>query len=244
MITAFLLAGGRGTRLLPYTTVLPKPLMPVGEVPVMELLLRQLARDGIRDVIVSVGHLAELIEAYFGDGARFGLRLRYQHEIEPMGTAGPLRYVECWGDSGALLVLNGDLLTDLSFADFSAHYTGSGAIAQVGTVRRTEHVQLGVLDLDDDGLVRGYSEKPIRTYDVSMGVYIISRAVRDLIPSEGPFDMPQLILAALARGLRVTSYRHEGVWLDIGRPEDHRLAVEMMAEDPARLRPPMVSMLL
>lgn len=232
-VQALLLAGGLGTRLLPYTTVLPKPLVPVGDAPVMETLLRQLASHGIVDITVSVGHLAALIETYFGDGRRFGVTITYQHEAEPLGTAGPLRQQLSGRDSDdAILVVNGDLLTDMDFSSFVNEYRRRRPAIQVGTVRREERVELGVLSIDDDGQVRAYDEKPTHVYHASMGVYLVSAGASAWLPSAGRFDMPDLILAALAAGERVTAWRHEGVWLDIGRPDDHRRASELVAGDP------------
>lgn len=231
---AFLLAGGRGTRLLPYTTILPKPLVPVGDLPVMEILLRQLARDGIREIIVSVGYLAGLIEAYFGDGSRLGVRLRYQREFEALGTAGPLRLVDDWGADESILVLNGDLLTDIDFAGFARAHVEAGAELQIGTYARQEQIELGVIEMDEECRVRGYLEKPVHTYQVSMGIYMISRRVVDLIPPAGRFDMPQLVLAALGRNHRVIGRAHAGLWLDIGRADDHRRAAELVASQPDR----------
>ena len=233
---AMLLAGGLGTRLLPYTTVLPKPLVPVGDTPVMENLLRQLAAHGVRDITVSVGHLAALIETYFGDGSRCGLTIAYQHETEPLGTAGPLRALSDWKQDEAVLVVNGDLLTDLDFSGFIGAYERLRPAIQVGTFRREERIELGVLQVDAAGLVRAYEEKPVHTYDVSMGVYVISGPARDVIPPTGRFDMPDLILAALAAGHDVRAWRHEGIWLDIGRPDDHRRATELMAENPGAFK--------
>jgi NDP-sugar pyrophosphorylase family protein len=232
-VRALLLAGGLGTRLLPYTTVLPKPLVPVGDEPVMETLLRQLAAHGIRDVTVSVGHLAALIETYFGDGSRFGVTITYQHEPEPLGTAGPLRpQLAAMASDDAILVVNGDLLTDMDFSAFIDAYEQRRPAIQVGAIRREERVQLGVLSLDDAGLVRAYEEKPLHTYHASMGVYLVSAAAAGWLPTSGRFDMPDLILAALAAGQTVAAWQHDGIWLDIGRPDDHRRASELVAENP------------
>jgi NDP-sugar pyrophosphorylase family protein len=236
-VRALLLAGGRGTRLLPYTTVLPKPLVPVGELPVMEILLRQLARHGVQDVIVSVGYLAGLIEAYFADGSRFGLRIRYQHEAEPRGTAGPLRLVEDWHPDEAMLIVNGDLLTDLDFGRFVDAWEQTRPAIQIGMFRRTEQVDLGVLDVTDEGHVTAYREKPTHHYDVSMGVYVIAQRAQQLVPGDARFDMPDLVRSAMERGEQVRAYRHTGLWLDIGRPDDHRRATELAAEHPERFGP-------
>jgi NDP-sugar pyrophosphorylase family protein len=227
-----LLAGGLGTRLLPYTTVLPKPLVPVGDSPVMENLLRQLAAHDVCDVTVSVGHLAGLIEAYFGNGSRFGVRITYQHETEPLGTAGPLRNLADWTADDAVLVVNGDLLTDLDFSSFIAAYELHRPAIQVGIVRREERIELGVLTVGEDGRVHAYEEKPLHVYDASMGVYILSGRVKAVIPDTGRFDMPRLVLGALDAGHEVRAWRHDGIWLDIGRPDDHRRAAELVSDNP------------
>ena len=200
----------------------------------MEILLRQLARDGFRQVIVSVGYLAQLIEAYFGDGSRLNLTIQYQREFEALGTAGPLRLLGDWGDDESLLVLNGDLLTDMDFAGFAREHMKAGAAIHIGTCVRQEQIELGVVEVDGDCRVLGYTEKPVHSYQVSMGIYMISRRVLDLVPTNGRFEMPQLVLAAVARGQRVVACRHEGLWLDIGRADDHRKAVELMTTQPGR----------
>jgi NDP-sugar pyrophosphorylase family protein len=226
-IDVVVLAGGRGTRLAPYTTVLPKPLMPIGEMPVLEILLRRLAAAGLTKVHLAVGHLAELIEAYFGDGSRFGVELTYWREDKPLGTAGPLAVIETTAEH--LLVMNGDLFTVLDFSAFVDYHVAHGATATIATLRREVPVEFGVIQLDKEMIV-GYDEKPTLSYDVSMGVYAFERDVISVVPNGVHFDFPELVLALLDRGLPIASYRSTDFWLDIGRREDYELAQERFEE--------------
>jgi NDP-sugar pyrophosphorylase family protein len=222
-----LLAGGRGTRLRPYTTVLPKPLMPVGDMPVLEILLRRLAAGGFRRVNLAVGHLAELIEAYFGDGERFGLELVYRRESEPLGTAGPLAEIEL--ESGRVLVMNGDLLTTLSFTDLVDAHAASGAAATLAVLSRAVSIDFGVVHVEGDR-VASFEEKPVIGYDVSMGVYVFEERVVRLIPEGVHFDFPDLLQAVLNRGWPVHAHRSTDFWLDIGRIEDYEQALDRFDE--------------
>src|SRR5689334_24149416 len=227
---AVVLAGGKAAALRPFTASFPKPLMPVGDVPILEILLRQLKAHGVDHVTVLTGHLAYLIEGYFTDGASLGLTIDYLHEEEPLGTAGPLRALR-GTVSDDFFVLNGDLLTDLDFATLMQRHRESGATATVSTFTRTEKIELGVLDIDPSGLVLGYEEKPTLTYEVSMGVYAMSPTVLDRVPT-GYYDMPTLVLDLLAAGEKVVSHRHTGRWLDIGRGDDYEQAKHFFAVNP------------
>jgi NDP-mannose synthase len=235
MVEAVILAGGRGTRLEPYTTVLPKPLMPIGDMPVLEILLRQLAHARITNVHIAVGHLAQLIEAYFGDGERFGVHLTYWREDEPLGTAGPLASIET--DAKRLLVMNGDLLTTLDFGDLLADHERSGAVATVGIHRRQIPIDFGVVRLEGHRIV-GFDEKPTLSYDVSMGVYVFEREVVGLVPRSTHFDFPDLVLAMLDRGMAINGHVSTAFWLDIGRHDDYNLAVRSFEELRDELLPP------
>jgi NDP-sugar pyrophosphorylase family protein len=232
---AVILAGGKGTRLRPFTTSFPKPLMPVGDLPILEILLRQLRSHGVTDVTLLTGHLAYLIEGYFTDGTALGLRVDYVREEAPLGTAGPLRQLAGKFDDD-FFVMNGDLLTDLDFSELMRRHRGGGAPVTVCTYARTEKIELGVLHINDAGDVVGYEEKPTMQLDVSMGVYAMSPAVLDRIPARY-YDMPHLILDLLAAGGRVGGHRHEGLWLDIGRPDDYGRAHQLLAENPSALLP-------
>lgn len=222
---AVILAGGKGQRLHPYTAVFPKPLMPVGDVPILEVVVRQLRRAGFDHLTMAVGHLAELLMSFFGDGSRFGLRIDYSREDAPLGTAGPLRLIP---DLPArFLVMNGDLLTTLDYARLMEAHARSGAMATIAGRRREVAVDLGVLHADADGRLVRYDEKPRLSYDVSMGVYVFEHAVLDFLPAAGPFDFPDLVQALLAAGRAVFVHRSEDLWLDIGRPEDYAQAAEL-----------------
>jgi NDP-sugar pyrophosphorylase family protein len=230
-----ILAGGRGTRLKPFTTNFPKPLVPVGDQPILEILLRQLKAHGVDEVTLLTGHLAYLLESYFTDGSALGLRIEYHREDAPLGTAGPLRGL-AGKVSGDFFVMNGDLLTDVDFSALMARHRQAGAAVTVSTYHRAERIQLGVLNVDDSGDVIGYDEKPILHLDISMGAYAMSPEVLDRIP-EGYYDMPQLIIDLLADGRRVASRRHDGFWLDIGRPDDYARANELFLENPSAFLP-------
>lgn len=222
---AVVLAGGKGTRLRPYTTILPKPLMPVGDRPILEHVLTGLAEAGFRRVTISVGHLAELIQAFFGDGSKWGLSIDYAVEDRPLNTIGPLAFIEGLGDS--FLVMNGDILTDLDIGALWDAHRRNGAALTVATFRRQVAIDFGVLRYDEaSGLVRGFEEKPVLPYEVSMGVYVLSRRCLDFIPSGKPFGFDQLVLALLAAGEPVRAFPHLGRWLDIGRREDYETACE------------------
>ncbi|HUZ81540.1 MAG TPA: sugar phosphate nucleotidyltransferase [Gaiellaceae bacterium] len=227
MAEVVVLAGGKGTRLAPYTAVFPKPLMPVGDMPVLEILLRRLAAAGFTRVHLAVGHLAELIEAYFGDGSRFGVELVYWRENEPLGTAGPLATIETSAEH--LLVMNGDLFTTLDFRDLLTRHEQSGATATIAVLRREIPIEFGVVQVETDRVV-GFEEKPTITYDVSMGVYVFDRSVARLIEAGTPLDFPDLLARLLARGDRVDAFRSNCFWLDIGRPEDYAVAVDRFEE--------------
>ena len=214
---AVILAGGKGTRLAPYTTVLPKPLMPIVDMPILEIVLKQLKGCGFSDIAIAVGHLASLIKAYFGDGSDFGVRIQYILEATPLGTAGPLGNIEGLNDT--FLVMNGDILTDLDYAKLVDYHRESGATMTIATHRRTVKIDFGVLETAD-GDVSKYIEKPTLEYLVSMGVYVMQPAVRDQIKRGEYLDLPDLVRLLLASGERVHTYPFEGRWLDIGRQED------------------------
>jgi NDP-mannose synthase len=227
---AVVLAGGRGTRLRPFTTNFPKPLMPIGDIPILEILLRQLKSHGVTDVTVLSGHLAYLLEGYFGDGSSFGLDVDYIREERPLGTAGPLRQLR-GTITDDFLVMNGDLLTDVDFTALMDRHIAAQGAATVSVFRRQERIDLGVLSLGSADQVIGYDEKPTLQFDVSMGLYAISPRVLEVIPAEA-YDMPQLILDLLAVGEPIAGYRHEGFWLDIGRVDDYERANELFENDP------------
>lgn len=221
---AIVLAGGKGTRLAPYTTVFPKPLMPLGETPILEIILRQLAYSGFTDITLAVGYLSQLIQAYFGDGSQLGIDLSYSRETEPLGTAGPLRLVERLDEP--FVMMNGDVLTTLDYGTFLEAHASSGAAATIATFRRTDTVDFGVIEADLSGEVTGYTEKPRSEYLVSMGVNAFSPEVLGHIAQGERIDVPDLMLRLMAAGSRVRSALFEGYWLDVGRHDDFALAAD------------------
>lgn len=219
---AVILAGGKGTRLRPLTTALPKPLVPVGERPIIEVVLRQLKNRGFKDVIVSVGHLAELIEAYCGDGRRWGLRVRYAREAKPLSTAGALRGVK--GLEPHFLTINGDVLTTLDFKALYDTHRKTKADATVAVCERSTTVSFGVVELGKDSRITGWNEKPTLRYQVSMGVNVFSRASLKLLKPGQPLGIPEFLTRIREDGGRVLGYKSKAEWLDIGRPEDYEAA--------------------
>jgi NDP-sugar pyrophosphorylase family protein len=226
-IRTVILAGGKGTRLRPYTTTLPKPLVPVGDRAILEIVIEQLRQAGVGRVTMAVSHLAQLLQAYFGTGERYGLAIDYSLEDSPLGTMGPLRLIQDLPES--FLVMNGDVLTDLDFARFWREHQQSGALASVCVYRRTIRVDFGVLEVTPDNFLCGFREKPEVTHMVSMGVYAFRRDVLQFIPPGKPFGFDDLMLALLARKIPVRCHPHTGQWLDIGRPSDYELAQTLCA---------------
>ena len=222
---AVILAGGKGTRLRPYTTVLPKPLMPIGDMPVLEVVLRQLRKSGFTRVTLAVSYLAELIEAYCGDGSRFGLDLRFSREETELSTAGPLKLIRDL--DATFLTMNGDILTTLDYQALLDHHRREGAAATIAVHRRTVKIDYGVIETGRDGTLERYIEKPEYHYRVSMGINIFEPSVVDHIEDGERLSIPELMLRLKAAGRKVATFEAEGLWLDIGRPEDHEKAVEI-----------------
>jgi len=219
---AVILAGGRGTRLAPYTTVLPKPLMPIGDKPIVDIVIRQLCRHGFTDITLAVGYLAELLMAYAGQGERFGLRIAYSREEEPLGTAGPLGLIPDLTDR--FLVMNGDVLTGINYTDMLANHQASGAIGTVAVYPRSVKIDLGVVEFDENQHLTQYIEKPTHHYRASMGIYIFEPRVLAYIPKNTPLDLPDLVKRLVTAGETVNCYHYDGYWLDIGSPDDYRQA--------------------
>jgi NDP-mannose synthase len=235
-VRAVILAGGRGSRLTPYTTVIPKPLVPIGEIPILELLIRQLKAQGFERVTLSVGYLSSLIEAYCGDGSRWDIALDYVREAEPLGTAGFLGLLEDIEDD-RVLVVNGDTLTDLDMGRaYRDHDPNDGAT--ICSSRRSMSIEFGVLETDDSGRLLSYSEKPEVAYDVSMGVNIVSAwAIAEHVTSGLHLDMPDLLRLIQDGGGVVRVNATDAYWLDMGRVSDLEAALETFAADPARFLP-------
>jgi NDP-mannose synthase len=229
-VRAVILAGGRGRRLEPYTSVLPKPLMPVGDRAIVEVIVDRLVEFGITDITLCVGYLAHLIEALFNGRPR-GARMTYVHEDAPLGTAGPLRLVEKLDRT--FLVMNGDLLTDLRFDELVDLHRRAGNVVTIATHERRQVIDYGVLHTEQGESPRlvAYDEKPEQALTVSMGVYVMEPEVLDLIPASGYFDFPQLVQRLLDEGRTVGTFPFSGVWLDIGRRDDYERVLEQWQSD-------------
>jgi NDP-mannose synthase len=219
---AVVLAGGKGTRLAPYTQIIPKPMMPIGDKAILEIMLYQMRRAGIEEVILTVGHLAGLMRAFFQDGSRLGLRICYSHEDHPLGTAGPLSLVEGLDDT--FMVCNGDVLTTLDMTDLIRFHKANHGVATIASHQRQVHIDLGVIQMNGDHTITGYQEKPIIEYRVSMGIYIFEPQVLSFIPRNEYLDFPDLIKILLRHDKRVLAYPFDGYWEDLGRPDDYTQA--------------------
>lgn len=221
---AIIMAGGKGTRLLPYTKVIPKPLMPIGDMPILEVLVHQVKRAGVDEIILSVGHLASLLHAFFQDGEQLGTHIKYAYEDTPLGTVGALRSIS--GLDQTFLVMNGDVLTDMDFADLLAFHRQSGAVVTIAMYNRAVKIDLGVIQFKDDHRVIGYIEKPSYDFHVSMGVYVFEPAALKYIPENSYYDFPTLVLRLIESGEKVAGYPFCGYWKDLGRIDDYEQAIQ------------------
>jgi len=224
---AVILAGGKGTRLAPYTTILPKPLMPIGDMPILEIVIRQLVRHGFDDLTLAVGHLAELLMAYCGNGGKFDAKIDYSREESPLGTAGPIALVPNLDQT--FLVMNGDLLTTIDYSEMLKYHRERGALATIACYQRDVKIDLGVIDIDPENWVANYVEKPTYHYSVSMGIYIFEPIILNYILRYQRLDLPELILNLIKDGKKVNVFNFDGYWLDIGRHDDYEQAIEEFA---------------
>ncbi|MEO1794799.1 MAG: sugar phosphate nucleotidyltransferase, partial [Pseudomonadota bacterium] len=231
-VKVVILAGGKGTRLRPFTVTFPKPLVPLGDMPILEVVLTQLRRHGFRDVTLTVGHLAGLIRAFVGEHPSLtkDLGISFVTEETPTGTAGSLASIN--GLTGTTLVMNGDVLTNLDYRALVDDHEASGAALTIAVHTVSETVDFGVLEADAAGTLRAYREKPSQSYDVSMGVYVYSARALSYIAPGAYLDFPDLVGRLLAAGEQVRVYRNDAFWLDIGRPDDYARAQDLFANDP------------
>jgi NDP-sugar pyrophosphorylase family protein len=220
---AIILAGGKGTRLHPYTTLFPKPLLPIGNVPILEIIIKQLKKAGFSDITLAVSYLAELIHAYFGKGEKLGIKLNYSREDKPLGTAAPLTLIESLKDT--FLVMNGDVLTTLNFRDLVEFHQKHKPIVTIATALKTINIDFGIVKANEENEVITYVEKPEMKYLVSMGIYIFEPTILKYIKKGKYLDIPDLINKLLKNRERVKNYVSDDYWLDIGRKEDYEKAV-------------------
>jgi len=222
---AVILAGGRGTRLRPYTVVLPKPLMPIGDYPILEVIVRQLVQGGFDRITLAVNHQAELLRAFFGDGSRWSVAIDYSQENQTLSTMGPLRLIADLPED--FLVMNGDVLTDLSFAELLDEHARAHRSFTISAHRRVQKIEYGVLQTDTESFLSGFSEKPEIPYLVSMGVYAVNRRVLEYIPPNVAYGFDSLMLDLMKGGRPAYVRSYNGYWLDIGRPDDYAEAIEL-----------------
>lgn len=219
-----ILAGGKGRRLAPYTIVLPKPLMPICDAPILEVIIRQLKSYGLDDIVLSIGHLGNLIQTFFGDGKNFGVKIKYSLEEEPLGTVGPLHLIT--GLDKTFMLMNGDLLTTLDYDRLIEYHHKQGAIATIAVKNREVDINYGVIKSKGDELI-DYIEKPALEYMVSMGIYVFEPEILKYIPKGKKSDFPDLMKLFLKEKKKVTLYKSNDFWLDIGRHEDYQKAIEV-----------------
>lgn len=220
---AVILAGGKGTRLRPYTVVLPKPLMPIGDYPILEVIIRQLSVHGFDHITFAVNHQAELIKAYFGDGSKWNIKIEYSLETEALSTIGPLKLIDDLPEN--FLLMNGDILTDLNFGEFYNKHVNASNPFTICSSRREHKIDYGVLQTNEKNFLTDFIEKPVKEFLVSMGIYMINNKVLETIPS-GPYGFDNLMLDMLKLQKEIYVHEHTGYWLDIGRPDDYMQAIE------------------
>ena len=220
---AIILAGGEGARLAPYTKILPKSLMPLGETPILEIILLQIKRAGIKDIVLTVGYLSKLISSYFGNGEQFGIEIVYSQEDIPLGTSGPLSLID--GLDETFLVTNGDVLCDMDLRELIEAHKRSNAIATIAMYKKEIKINFGVIELNGKNQVVGYSEKPSFTYPVSMGVYVFEPKVLDYISQNKYLDFPDLVLNLIKNDEIVMAYPYNGYWRDLGNAGDYEEAM-------------------
>ena len=228
-LKAVILAGGKGTRLKPLTAVFPKPLVPLGNKPIIEILLRRLKSFGLNDINICTGYLSELIMAVCGNGEKYDLRIDYSKEEAPLGTAGPLGLIE--GLSDPFIVMNGDLLTTLDMGKMMEFHIDQKSDFTIGAYKRDVNIDFGVIESGKDGDFVGFIEKPTYHFEVSMGINVLSRSVLQYIKKNKYLDMPNLILKVKENGGKVSCYREDCFWLDIGRMDDYALAQKQFTEN-------------
>ena len=229
---AVILAGGLGQRLRPFTSVLPKPLMPIGDRPILDIILRQLHQHGVSDVTIALNYLGSLIQAYV-DQSEIGklLNVHYHWEDKPLGTAGAIGTIKNLDEP--FIVTNGDILTSLSFSDMFAKHKSTGAELTVGTVTTEVQIELGVLSIDDDGRIFGYDEKPKKSFSASMGIYVYSPSVLSEIKAGEYLDAPTLVQILMDQKREVVAYQPDCTWIDIGNRGEHERASGVFMDEPS-----------
>lgn len=226
---AVLLAGGKGTRLYPYTLTMPKPLVPISDdKPIIEIIIRQLVRYGFDHITITVNHMADMIRAFCDDGSKWGIKIDYSLESKPLSTMGPLRLIKDLPED--FLVMNGDVMTDLDFGAFFDEHVTQKNIFTISAYERDHKVDYGVLVPDESGYLADFQEKPTLHYHVSMGVYMMNRKCLEVIPEDTFYGFDHLMLELIARHTPARVKAFKGYWMDIGRPDDYEQARKDIAD--------------
>jgi len=226
---AIILAGGKGIRLKPYTKTIPKPLMPIGdEMPILEIIIKQLAKNGFDHITIAVSHMAQLIMAFFGDGAKWGVKIDYSIEDKPLSTIAPIGLIHDLDEH--FLVMNGDILCNLNYKSFFDHHVSRDNDVTVAVYKRDTQIDFGVLRFSENHAITGFSEKPTYHFDVSMGVYCLSRRVLEMVPKNLPYGFDNLMVDGIKKAIKMEVNPFDGFWLDIGRPDDYDYANEHSRE--------------
>ena len=221
---AIILAGGKGTRLKPYTIALPKPLVPIGDEPILEIIIKQLVSNGFDHITITVNHLADIIKAFFGNGSKWGIKIDYSLEEKPLSTMGPLSLIEDLPED--FLIMNGDVLSDIDFSELMSAHVLNKNIFTIASFKRVQKSDYGVLGLGKENTLIGFKEKPVVEYDVSMGIYIANKKILNYIPHNTAYGFDNLMLDLMKSKNPAHVVRHSGYWLDIGRPDDYAKACE------------------
>ncbi|MFB6317423.1 sugar phosphate nucleotidyltransferase [Saccharicrinis sp. FJH54] len=232
---AVILAGGKGTRLKPFTYVLPKPLVPVGELPILEIIIRQLKYYGFNHITMAVNHQAEIIKAFFGKGEKWNLKIDYSLEDKPLSTMGPLKLIKDLPEN--FLVMNGDILSDIDFASFYEQHCHNKEQFTILSKKRFDRVEYGILETNETGYLKTFTEKPTNTYQVSTGMYFINRSVLEMIPKDTAYGFDHLMYKMLETHQHVKVVPVDAYWLDIGRPDDYAIAMETFNENRSKFLP-------
>lgn len=226
---AIILAGGKGTRLYPYTWVLPKPLMPIGEMPILEVIIKQLVASGFDHITLAVNHMAEIIKAFFGDGTKWGINIDYSLEDKPLSTMAPLKLIHNLPEN--FLIMNGDVLTDLEYDKLFDNHVQHGSIFTISSYNRSQLNDYGVLEVNSERKLLGFQEKPITYFEVSMGVYVANKKIIETIPSNTFYGFDHLMLDLIKLGTPASVVAHNGYWMDIGRADDYHIAIEKFEKE-------------
>jgi NDP-sugar pyrophosphorylase family protein len=226
---AIILAGGKGTRLKPYTVSFPKPLVPVGDLPILEIIIRQLAYYGFDHITITVNHMADILIAYFGTGEKWKVKIDYSLEDKPLSTMGPLKLIKNLPDN--FLVMNGDILTDLDFENFFNFHIQNKNIFTISSYKREQKSEYGVLEVDNNNRLSGFKEKPVVLYNVSMGIYAANKVIVEKIPENTFYGFDNLMLDLIEDHNPATIQPFAGHWLDIGRPDDYEKAIDVFSKN-------------